>query len=92
MKQRPLSNILLASLIPVAAWCVARPLLDPVPSLASLYISFGFSIFAFLSTLYLIPALIPAFLRANLKGRDLFKTYKEPMFVRAPLIETVAEH
>ena len=76
---RPLSKILLGSLVPIAGWFVLRPLLDPVPPLPALYHSVGFSIFALLATLYLVPALGPAFISANLKGRDLLKVYQSPM-------------
>jgi UDP-N-acetylglucosamine--dolichyl-phosphate N-acetylglucosaminephosphotransferase len=78
---RPLSPVLLFSLVPVAIWFIARPFLDPVPALPALYASFGFSILALLSTLYLVPALGPSFVKANLKGRDLLKTYQTPMSV-----------
>ncbi|KAK0221968.1 UDP-N-acetylglucosamine-dolichyl [Armillaria fumosa] len=76
---RPLPSILLLALLPVAAWFVVRPLLDPVPSLPALYTCFGFSIFAFLATLYLVPALGPTFVKANLKGKDLLKVYHTPI-------------
>jgi UDP-N-acetylglucosamine--dolichyl-phosphate N-acetylglucosaminephosphotransferase len=78
---RPLSPVLLFALVPVASWFVIRPLLDPAPSLPGLYASFGFSIFALLATLYLVPALGPSFVRANLKGKDLLKVYDDPMCV-----------
>lgn len=78
-RPRPLPTILLASLVPIAAWFVIRPLIDPVPSLPSLYTSVAFSIFALLATLYLVPALGPTFVKANLKGRDLLKIYHTPM-------------
>jgi hypothetical protein len=78
---RPLPKLLLGSLVPIAVWFVVRPLLDPVPPLPSLYTSVGFSIFALLATLYLVPALGPIFVGANLKGRDLLKTYQTPMCV-----------
>ncbi|KAG6850734.1 hypothetical protein H0H93_009357 [Arthromyces matolae] len=55
---------------------VFRPLLDPVPPLPALYTAVGFSIFAFLATIYLIPALGPAFVKAGLKGGDLLKPYR----------------
>ncbi|KAI6030645.1 glycosyl transferase family 4-domain-containing protein [Pisolithus orientalis] len=76
---RPLPNVLLASLIPVAIWFVIRPLLDPPPPLPALHTSVGFSIFAFLAALYLVPALGPSFVKANLKGRDLLKVYSDPI-------------
>ncbi|KAH7922041.1 hypothetical protein BV22DRAFT_1175278 [Leucogyrophana mollusca] len=76
---RPLPSILLVSLIPVASWFVIRPLLDPSPPLPALYASLGFSIFAFLAALFLVPALGPTFIRANLKGRDLLKVYSDPI-------------
>jgi UDP-N-acetylglucosamine--dolichyl-phosphate N-acetylglucosaminephosphotransferase len=74
-------SILLLSLVPVAAWFVARPLVDPVPPLPALYASFGFSLFALVATIYLVPALGPTFVKANLKGRDLLKVYNNPMYV-----------
>lgn len=83
---RPLSPILLFGLVPVAAWFVVRPLLDPVPPLPALYTSVGFSILAFLSTLYLVPALGPTFVKANLSGKDLLKIDKTPMFVHCLIV------
>jgi UDP-N-acetylglucosamine--dolichyl-phosphate N-acetylglucosaminephosphotransferase len=76
---RPLSNVLLLSLIPVGAWFILRPMLEPIPPLPGLLTSIGFSLFAFLATLYLVPALGPTFVKANLKGRDLLKTYSTPI-------------
>jgi len=73
---RPLSPVLLFGLIPVATWFIVRPLLEPLPSIPALYSSFGFSIFAFLATIYLVPALGPSFIKANLKGNDLLKIYR----------------
>ena len=84
-RQRSVSLVLLFGLVPVATWFIVRPLLDPVPPLATLYTSVGFSIFAFLATLYLVPALGPAFVKANLKGIDLLKIDKTPMSVRYPI-------
>lgn len=81
LSPRPLPTIFLASIFPIAVWFVVRPLLDPIPPLPSLYTSVGFSIFAFLATLYFVPALGPTFVAANLKGRDLLKTYQTPMCV-----------
>ena len=78
---RRLPSVLLFSLVPVAAWFVVRPLIDPVPPLPALYVSVGFSIFALLATIYLVPALGSTFINANLKGRDLLKTYTTPMCV-----------
>lgn len=82
LSPRPLSTLLLVSLVPVASWFVVRPLLDPVPPLPGLFTSFGFSLFAFLAALYFVPAVGPRFVQANLKGRDLLKTYPDPMSVR----------
>jgi UDP-N-acetylglucosamine--dolichyl-phosphate N-acetylglucosaminephosphotransferase len=79
---RPLSSVLFFGLVPVALWFIVSPFLKPAPSIPALYSSFGFSIFAFLATLYLVPALGPTFIKANLKGRDLLKTYQTPMSVR----------
>lgn len=73
---RPLSPVLLFGLVPIAAWFIIRPLLEPIPSIPALYSSFGFSIFAFLATIYLVPALGPTFVKANLKGNDLLKIYR----------------
>lgn len=78
---RPLSPVLLFGLVPVALWFIVRPLLEPAPSIPALYSSVGFSIFAFLLTIHLVPALGPTFINANLKGTDLLKTYKTFMFV-----------
>ncbi|RDB17881.1 UDP-N-acetylglucosamine--dolichyl-phosphate N-acetylglucosaminephosphotransferase [Hypsizygus marmoreus] len=72
---RPLSPVLLFGLVPIATWFVVRPLFDPVPPLPALYTSVGFSIFAFITTIHLVPALGPAFVKAGLHGRDLLKTY-----------------
>lgn len=81
-KPRPLSGFfLLGVLIPVALWFILRPFLDPVPSVPALYTSLGFSILAFVTTLYLVPALGPTFVQTNLKGRDLLKVYSTPMYV-----------
>lgn len=81
LRARRLPSVLLFSLVPVAAWFVVRPLVDPVPPLPALYVSFGFSIFGLLTTIYLVPALGPTFIKSNLKGRDLLKTYSTPMYV-----------
>jgi hypothetical protein len=78
---RPLSPVLLFAVVPVALWFIVRPLLNPIPPLPGLYASVGFSIFAFLATLYLVPALGPSFIRAHLFGKDLLKTYDDPMSV-----------
>lgn len=80
LKPRPLPIVLLVGLVPVAAWFVTRPLLDPIPPLPALYASVGMSIFAFLATIHLIPRLGPVFIAANLKGRDLLKVYSDPMY------------
>ena len=79
IRPRSLPNILLFILVPTAAWFLLRPLIDPIPQLPALYASAGLSIFAFLGSLYLVPTLGPTFIRANLKGRDLLKTYDSPM-------------
>lgn len=79
LSPRPLSKFLLMSLVPVASWFVVRPLLDPVPPLPALWASVGFSIFAFIAALYLVPALGPTFVKANLKGKDLLKVYSDPI-------------
>ncbi|KAK7469100.1 tunicamycin resistance protein [Stygiomarasmius scandens] len=79
IRPRPLPPVLFFGLVPVAAWFIVRPFLDPVPPLPALYTSFGFSIFALIATLYLVPALGPTFIKARLFGRDLLKTYADPI-------------
>ncbi|KAF8526101.1 N-acetylglucosaminephosphotransferase [Gautieria morchelliformis] len=73
---RSLSPLLLAALLPVSGWLIVRPLITPLP-LAALSASLGFSVLAFLSSLFLVPALGPAFLSVGLKGRDLLKKSRE---------------
>ncbi len=79
--QRPLPSLLFFSLLPIGTWFLVRPLLDPLPPLPAFHACLGFSIFAFLATVYLVPALGPTFVKADLKGRDLLKTYDTPMSV-----------
>jgi len=79
LRPRSLPRVLLSSLLPVAIWLLLRPLLDPAPPLPALHASLGFSIIALLGTLYLVPALAETFVKANLKGRDLLKTYDDPI-------------
>ena len=55
--------------------------MDPKLALPSLFTSFGFAIVSFLVTLYLIPALGQAFVKAGLKGKDMSKTYQDDMYV-----------
>ncbi|KAF7299059.1 UDP-N-acetylglucosamine--dolichyl-phosphate N-acetylglucosaminephosphotransferase [Mycena indigotica] len=77
---RPLpSTPLLVGLLAIATWFVVRPFVDPFPPLPTLYTSVGFSLYALLATLYVIPAVGPAFIRANLKGVDLLKLDKSPV-------------
>lgn len=78
-RPRVVSRVTLLSILPVAAWFILRPFLDPVPAVPALYASFGFSLLALAATLYLVPALGSTFVNANLKGRDLLKTYDTPM-------------
>lgn len=73
---RPLAPLLFFGLVPVASWFIIRPLLDPLPAIPALYSCFGLSTLAFIATLYLVPTLGPIFIKANLKGRDLLKSYK----------------
>lgn len=80
LQPRPLlSTFGLATLVPCAAWFIFRPLMEPVPALPALFTSFGLSIIAFLSTLYLTPALGPLFIKAGLKGKDKAKVYTYDM-------------
>ncbi|KAL0057140.1 tunicamycin resistance protein [Marasmius tenuissimus] len=76
---RPLPPLLLLSLLPIASWFVLRPFLDPFPPLPGLYTSFGFSLFAFASVVYLVPKAGPSFVKAGLWGRDLLKVYGDPV-------------
>jgi UDP-N-acetylglucosamine--dolichyl-phosphate N-acetylglucosaminephosphotransferase len=75
---RSLSPLLLAALLPVSGWLIVRPLSTPLP-FAALSASLGFSVLAFLSSLFLVPALGPAFLNVGLKGKDLLKKSREDM-------------
>ncbi|KAH8108709.1 N-acetylglucosaminephosphotransferase [Phellopilus nigrolimitatus] len=78
LRPRPLPSTLgLSVLLPTAAWFVLRPLIDPALALPSLFTSVGFSIIAFLATLYLVPALGPVFVKAGLKGKDRAKVYQD---------------
>lgn len=76
---RPLPTVLCVTLAIIGSWFLVRALLIPAPPSPGLYASVGLSLFALLGTLYLVPALGPSFIRANLKGRDLLKTYDTPM-------------
>ncbi|TCD69033.1 tunicamycin resistance protein [Steccherinum ochraceum] len=79
LAQRGLSTAVLSVLIPFGSWLLIRSLLDPVPPIPALIASLGYAIFAFLAVAYLIPRLGPSFVKANLKGRDLLKTYDTPI-------------
>ncbi|KAI0769843.1 N-acetylglucosaminephosphotransferase [Fomes fomentarius] len=79
LRPRPLPKVLLFALAPTASWFLLRPLIEPAPPLPALHASIGFSISALLGSLYLVPALGQTFVRANLKGRDLLKTYDTPI-------------
>jgi len=79
VEPRRLPTILFLGIVPVASWFVVRPLIDPVPPVPAIYTSIGFSLFAFLITIHVIPALKETFIKANLKGRDLLKVYADPM-------------
>ncbi|PCH39761.1 N-acetylglucosaminephosphotransferase [Wolfiporia cocos MD-104 SS10] len=79
LRPRPLSRTLLFALIPTAVWFLLRPLIDPTPPMPALHACVGFSILAFLAALHLVPALGGIFVQANLKGRDLLKTYDDPV-------------
>ena len=82
LKPRKLpSTLILTSLLSVSAWCILRPLFEPVPALPSLFTTFGFSIIALLATLYLIPIISPLFVKAGLKGKDRAKVYNDDMYV-----------
>ncbi|KAF7314212.1 UDP-N-acetylglucosamine--dolichyl-phosphate N-acetylglucosaminephosphotransferase [Mycena kentingensis (nom. inval.)] len=77
---RPLpSPAVLVALVATATWFVVRPFVDPFPPLPTLYTAVGFSLYALLATLYIIPAVGPAFIKANLKGVDLLKLDKSPI-------------
>ncbi|EJD39967.1 UDP-N-acetylglucosamine-dolichyl [Auricularia subglabra TFB-10046 SS5] len=71
---RRVPYVLVAALVPLAVWLIARPSLeDRPPPLPVLSASLGFALIAFAASVALIPALAPAFARAGLKGRDLLK-------------------
>lgn len=89
LAQRPIPTVLFLSLVPVGAWLLVRPLLDPLPPLPAFHAALGFSVFAFLATAYLVPILGPTFVKANLKGRDLLKTYDTPMLVLYHSVDSV---
>ncbi len=91
LSPRPLPAVLFLGLVPIGAWFIIRPLLDPVPLIPALYTSLGFSIFAFLSTIYLVPSLGSTFVKANFKGRDLLKTYATPMCVKCSFLSVGSE-
>lgn len=88
---RPLPRVLTFGLVPVASWFIARPLLDPAPPIPALYTCLGFSLFALLATLHLIPALGPTFLKANLYGKDLLKVYDTKMSGSSPVVVRIAD-
>ncbi|TFK94139.1 N-acetylglucosaminephosphotransferase [Polyporus arcularius HHB13444] len=79
LRPRRLPKVIPYALLPTAFWFLLRPLVDPAPPLPALHASLGFSLLALLASLYLIPALGQTFIRANLKGRDLLKTYDTPI-------------
>lgn len=65
---------LLAVLLPLAASLIVHPLVSSTPhSLPALEASVGFSLLAFLGSLYVVPALSEAFVEKGLKGKDLLK-------------------
>jgi UDP-N-acetylglucosamine--dolichyl-phosphate N-acetylglucosaminephosphotransferase len=76
---RPLSSAFLVGLLSIAGWFVVRSLMAPAPPIPALYASIGFSIAAFVATLYLVPTLGPTFVKAKLFGLDLLKVHKIPM-------------
>lgn len=75
------SNLGLSASVVLIAWLAFRPFIEPVPALPTLLTSLGFSILAFISTLYLVPALGPSFVKAGLKGKDRAKVYTDDMSV-----------
>lgn len=75
------TKAILAVLVPTATWFIVRPFVDPAPALAGVYTSIGYSIIAFVATLFLVPALGDAFIRAGLKGRDLLKVDRDEKFM-----------
>jgi len=70
MRRVPL--LLVAGLVPLAAWLISQPFIAKV-AFPVLSVATGFAILAFIWTAHLIPLLGPSFVRANLKGRDLLK-------------------
>jgi UDP-N-acetylglucosamine--dolichyl-phosphate N-acetylglucosaminephosphotransferase len=72
---RPLPSLnLLALLLPLASFLIIHPLISSTPhSLPALEASVGFSLLAFLGSLYVVPALSEAFVDKGFKGKDLLK-------------------
>ena len=71
---RRLPSLLPAVALPLSLSLILHPLLSTNPhSLPALEASFGFTILAFLASLYVVPALGPAFVAKGFKGRDLLK-------------------
>ncbi|KAG8935546.1 tunicamycin resistance protein [Tulasnella sp. 418] len=71
--QRKVPKALVFALLPVSVGLIAVPFLYQSATLPFLSASVGFSILALIITITLVPTLGPAFLDANLKGRDLLK-------------------
>ncbi|KAF8527515.1 N-acetylglucosaminephosphotransferase [Hysterangium stoloniferum] len=69
---RPLHPLLVTALFPIGSWLIVRPLMTPL-ALGALSASLGFSILAFVATIFLVPALGHKFVGVGLKGRDLLK-------------------
>ncbi|EJT98666.1 N-acetylglucosaminephosphotransferase [Dacryopinax primogenitus] len=78
---RRLPRLLTISLLPLSLALILRPLLKLPSSLAlpALETNLGFAILAFVAVVHLIPALGENFIKAGLKGRDMLKTYDDPI-------------
>jgi UDP-N-acetylglucosamine--dolichyl-phosphate N-acetylglucosaminephosphotransferase len=65
---------------PLSLALIVFPIVKEDVPLGPLYASLGFSLLAFASTMYLIPAVGPLFIQRNLKGRDLLKSNRQEMY------------
>lgn len=71
---RRLPFFLPAVVLPLSISLIVHPLVSSNPhSLPALEASFGFSLLALLASLYVVPALGPAFVAKGFKGRDMLK-------------------
>lgn len=79
LRPRHVPTSVVTFLTPVSFSIIALPFISPSLPLPGLYASVGFSLLALVATASLIPLLVPRFLRAGLKGKDLLKTSGQDM-------------